>query len=164
MSGRLSLNPIKHLDILGLLMILFAGIGWAKPVPVNPYYYKNPRRDMALVGLAGPAANFATAFVIGRVGMFLLANPAFAGLETFVFYGAYINIILGFFNLVPIPPLDGSKIIAYFIPDRFLNTYWKLEKYGILLVFLLVFIFGRVLWGVLTPLVNLMLGIAGIPV
>lgn len=166
-SGRLSLNPIRHLDMLGSLMILLVGFGWAKPVPVNPNYYKNPRRDMALVGLAGPITNFVTAIILGRLGFFFLTGPLGSSdlapiLGDFLIWIVLINIALGLFNLVPIPPLDGSKVLAYFVPDRLLPAYWQLEKYGILILLLVLFVSGNILWQILTPLMRFVLGVAGL--
>lgn len=168
MSGRLSLNPLKHLDFLGTLMILLVGFGWAKPVPVNPNYYRNPRRGMALVGLAGPFTNFATAIIVGRLGSFVLGFFTGGGLiplllVTFFEMTVIINVILGSFNLVPIPPLDGSKVLAYFIPDHMLRTYWKIEQYGILILLMVLFFFREGLWRMLGPVANFVLNIAGLP-
>ena len=110
-QGRLTLDPRKHLDIYGTLMFLFAGIGWGKPVPVDPVYFKNPKRDSALVALAGPFSNFLLALAIGT-----LAPSTSGSLQHTLLYMVDINIALCAFNLLPIPPLDGSKILGLFIP------------------------------------------------
>jgi len=103
-AGRLTLNPIAHLDPLGTLMIFIAHFGWGKPVPIDPYNFKNPRRDEILVSLAGPASNFILGSLIGFVYLF-------TGYTNYIFYlVAIINFSLGVFNLIPIPPLDGSKV------------------------------------------------------
>jgi len=120
-AGRLTLNPLKHLDPLGFIMILVARIGWAKPVPVNPAYFRNPARDLALTSLAGPLSN---------IGLAIVSGLAFRGLNLFMggtgIWNDYIgpmlaisviiNIALAFFNLIPLPPLDGFAILAYFFP------------------------------------------------
>lgn len=134
-AGRLTLNPLKHLDPLGSLMILLVHFGWGKPMPVDPSYYKNPRRGMMYTAAAGPLTNFAIAAVIGiivRVG-----NITPNGLLSALFiYTAIISVYLGVFNLIPIPPLDGSKVVAAFLPKKILPTYFQLEQYGILIIFL----------------------------
>ncbi len=142
--GRLSLNPLKHLDVMGLLMLLVFHVGWAKPVPVNMYNFKNPKRGMAVTALAGPVSNF----LITLVFMFLFGftyTIVFANYTELGYYllqmlqlTAYISLGLGIFNLIPIPPLDGSKVLLSFISD---SSYYKLmhyERYGMLLMIVLV--------------------------
>lgn len=132
--GRLTLNPLKHLDPIGALCMLLVGFGWAKPVPVNARYYKNPKRGMALTAFAGPAMNLILAFfgviiyrLINRFGYLLIPN----GLLVYVlfllfYYFAYLNIFLAVFNLIPIPPFDGSRIAYVFLPT---NLYFKIMRY-----------------------------------
>lgn len=132
--GRLTLNPLKHLDPIGALCMLVVGFGWAKPVPVNARYYKNPKRGMALTAFAGPAMNLILAFfgviiyrVINHFGYLLIPN----GLLVYVlfllfYYFAYLNIYLAVFNLIPIPPFDGSRIAYVFLPT---NLYFKIMRY-----------------------------------
>lgn len=135
--GRLSFNPIAHVDPVGALCLLLFGFGWAKPVPVNPNRFKNPKKGMAVVALAGPAANI----LAGAVGAFLMNLFFFffgsqfvigSGVVFFVFlflqYYTSINIFLAVFNLVPIPPLDGSKILGAFLPDRVMYNMYKYER------------------------------------
>lgn len=137
--GRLSLNPLKHLDPFGLLALWLIGFGWARPVPVNPAYFKgNRRRGMFLVGLAGPATNFLLAFLT----VLLLATiPALRSgivlrlMETILMY----NVFLGVFNLLPFPPLDGSRVIAYFLPASLAYQMDRLERYGHVILLLLIF-------------------------
>lgn len=130
--GRLSLNPIKHIDWFGLLMLIVVGFGWAKPVPVDMRYFKNPRRDMALVALAGPAMNFLMAFLSTVVIVFLsiFHAPEIIG----DFFGTFltINIGLGIFNLFPIPPLDGSKILGIILPEHIHMQILRYERFGML--------------------------------
>ena len=144
-AGRLTLNPLAHFDILGtivlpLLLLLLPGlmpVGYAKPVPINPYHFKNPRKDIMWVGIAGPAINLAAAL------MFLvLLKTGLPGLiKEFLAAGVTINILLGFFNLLPIPPLDGSRIFASFLPHRLAYKYLKMELAGMFLIFFL-FVIG----------------------
>jgi Zn-dependent protease len=136
--GRLSLNPLHHLDPVGALMLLFFRFGWAKPVPVEPRYFKNPRRDMVLVSAAGVTGNFLTAFVFGMLARFFpqtfLAIPA---LRQFIFLMIVINIGLAVFNLIPIPPLDGSKLLYPMLPPFLLEKYFWLERYGFFVLMIL---------------------------
>ena len=136
--GRLSLNPLHHLDPVGALMLLFFRFGWAKPVPVDPRYFKNPRRDMVLVSAAGVTGNFLTAFVFGMLARFFpqtfLAIPA---LRQFIFLMIVINIGLAVFNLIPIPPLDGSKLLYPMLPPFLLEKYFWLERYGFFVLMIL---------------------------
>ena len=135
-KGRLSLNPIKHLDPIGTIMLIIAGFGWAKPVPVNPYHFKRPERDMVFVGFAGPVANFITAFILAKLFVFSMPPIMIQLLEVTIL----INLALGVFNLIPIPPLDGSKIIPYFLPQAWKQAWWRFEQYGFVVLILLVFI------------------------
>ncbi|MGE5509525.1 MAG: site-2 protease family protein [Chitinophagales bacterium] len=151
-AGRLTLNPLAHLDPLGTLVFLltsllnsFSGgggfvIGWAKPVPVDPRYYRNPRQGLTLVGLAGPGANVLLAVAFGlplRLG--LVAGRGLAGvlLLTFLEWMVFTNAGLAAFNLLPVPPLDGSKILAGILPRRRAALIWQLERYGPFLLMLL---------------------------
>jgi len=121
-AGRLSLNPLKHLDLYGFILFLFAGIGWGKPVPTNAQYFKNPKRDSAIVALAGPISNFILAILLAVPLQMQLS----ASIEELITYIFTINIVLGAFNLIPIPPLDGSKVLAIFLPQR---TYYKYQSF-----------------------------------
>ncbi|WP_321404700.1 site-2 protease family protein [Maridesulfovibrio sp.] len=156
-AGRLTLNPIKHLDPLGTLaLVLTRMIGWAKPVPVNPMYFKNPQRDMMIVALAGPAANMALAVMFSIVVKVILSldvnslSPLMLKvLEPSVMIanaGVIINLALCFFNLLPIPPLDGSKIIAGFLPRETAFKFMSF-RYGFVIVILLAMLglLGRII-------------------
>lgn len=159
-AGRLTLNPLKHLDPLGTLtLILTRMIGWAKPVPINPAYYRNPRRDILYVSLAGPMANFGVMLLFAVI-LKLLAlaahNPGAASWAYFLYpainiamAGIFINAILGVFNLLPIPPLDGSKILACLLPPSLGASFMRLEPYGFLI--LLAFAVAGILEWVLSP-------------
>ena len=116
-ARRLSLNPLRHIDWFGLLMMVTVGFGWAKPVPVDPRYFRRPKQGMALTALAGPVSNF---------------------LLTFLLTTAILSLGLGLFNLIPIPPLDGSKVLFSLLPDRAYNTMLRYERYGMLLLWAVV--------------------------
>ena len=139
--GRITLNPLKSFDLVGTLMILFVGIGWAKPVMINPYNFQNMKRDMALSAAAGPASNFIMSILAALILNFgsSLLGASFMGslLSLFLIYLVFLNIMFGLFNLLPIPPLDGSKIIGGFMPDDMYFKWTQLEKRGF--VFILIF-------------------------
>jgi Zn-dependent protease len=133
--GRLTLNPIKHLDPMGAILMIFTGFGWAKPVPINPNNFRNRKTGFALSALAGPVSNLALAYVSIVILRLLRLSPS-GGAGLFFFYLAVLNIGLGVFNLIPVPPLDGSRIFSLILPEK---QYFKLMKYeGI--CFLLLFI------------------------
>ena len=172
-QGRLTLNPLAHLDPIGsLVLILTRRFGWAKPVPINPNYYKNPRQGMMFVSLAGPGANFFLAALfalIARLVVFFSSSTLYqlqaAGYGSlvqtiFVFFqlAVIINLSLGFFNLLPVPPLDGSKILMGFLPPKFDKYIRKLEgPYGMILLLLLAY--TGILWSIIGPLVNTIYGL-----
>lgn len=152
--GRLTLNPLAHLDPLGLLSLWLVGFGWAKPVPVNPFYFRGDRRrGMFLVGLAGPLSNFLLAFLFLWLYAALPAVRAVSPLGIIVYTTYVYNLLLGVFNLLPVPPLDGSKVLAYFLPSQARYSYAQLERYGPVL--LMILIFSGTLRRVLGPLLNL---------
>lgn len=148
MEGRITLNPIPHLDPIGsillpgimILMSLFGGsffiFGWAKPVPINPYNLNNPKRDMMWVGLSGCAANFGIALVLSLLARILVATPVSLA-AVILFFGVSINLILGFFNLIPIPPLDGSRILTGILPEHYAYTFSRIEPFGFIILFIL---------------------------
>ena len=150
--GRLSLNPVKHLDPIGTLMLFLFGFGWAKPVPVNFNNLNDPRKGLILVSAAGIVANTLLAFI----ALFLLrvVNPVpFGAISTFLIYMAQINIMLAAFNLIPIPPLDGSKILMGFSTPQFQYSLMRLEPYGFFIII------GLLYLGILNPLISLFEGI-----
>ncbi|HKL12214.1 MAG TPA: site-2 protease family protein [Halanaerobiales bacterium] len=172
-NGRLTLNPIAHLDLVGSLVLLITRrIGWAKPVPIDPRYYKNPRKGLMIVGFAGPGSNLILAIIfalifrtvmafasinsVGAIGT-QVSNLQYVILR-FLILAVIVNLSLGFFNLLPIPPLDGSNILRGLIPrnlDKYLN---KLQG-PIGMVLLLVLAYTGILWGMISPFVNFFLGI-----
>ena len=134
--GRLTLNPIKHIDPIGLAMILVIGFGWAKPVPVNMGNFKNPKVGMALTALAGPLSNIILAFIVIFIFVLLPAPQDMTGvfIMQIIVRMALLNVALAIFNMLPIPPLDGSKILFSLLPE---NLYYKLmryERYGMVLL------------------------------
>lgn len=139
---RLSLNPLRHIDWFGLVMMFAAGFGWAKPVPVDPRYFKKPKQGMAITALAGPASNFLLAILaIGISKAIYLYAPYTAAWDMifsfFLYTVAPLSIGLGLFNLLPIPPLDGSKVLAVLLPDRAYIQLMRYERYGMIVLLLL---------------------------
>ena len=164
-SGRLSLNPLRHLDPLGTIMIFLVQFGWAKPVPVNPYQLKNPKKDMLWISAAGPLSNMLLALVSGLLLRMLsdfsatTDRDSMAGvLILMVFLSMKINLALAIFNILPIAPLDGSKILYGLLPPRFGKMIFALERYGPFILIGLI-IFGRatgvsILGGLIWPFVD----------
>lgn len=176
--GRLTLNPIAHIDLFGtillplLLILINSGIifGYAKPVPINPGYFRNYRKGLRYTSLAGPTSNLIFAFTVGLIyGLFyfiffrvtsgqLMSDSL--GYKTFelvsqIFQGAiYINIFLAIFNFIPIPPLDGSKIVASFLPDEVMFRYLSFGRFGFIIIFLFLFLGGRIFWSIISPVFN----------
>lgn len=153
LSGRLTLNPIKHIDVVGtliipglMLMVSNFVFGWAKPVPVDARNLRNPRRDMALVALAGPISNLIMAFFWGLVAKLGLLAEIYGngwfGIPLTYMGGAgiMINVVLGVLNLIPLPPLDGGKVLSSILPPRAAYQYDKIEPYGFLILLVLMFI------------------------
>lgn len=138
--GRLSFNPFHHLDIVGALCMVFFGFGWAQPVMVNPYNFKKPKRDMAIVSLAGPLSNFIAAFLsVALFKLIVVLNFSHLGfaydiIHRFLYIFACLNIGLGTFNLIPIPPLDGSKIVLPLLPKRLYYDIMRYEQFGWLIL------------------------------
>jgi len=148
-AGRLSLNPLRHLDPLGTIMLLFVHIGWAKPVPIDPRNFKNPKNGILLTSLAGPASNMLLAFLFGllyRLWVNLFPSAIYIGgstlhiLAVMFLVTVQINLILAVFNLIPIPPLDGSKILFGLLPSEYDRMFYQLEMMGpFLLIGLIIF-------------------------
>ncbi len=156
--GRLTLNPLKHLDPLGVLAFIIMKIGWAKPVPVDPRYFKNPMKDMIWVSLAGPGANILTAIASAVLAWLIaLLTPLLPGALLFPLIqmlaaSIWINIVLAIFNLLPIPPLDGSKVLVGLLPRRQADLYIKLEPFGFLILLALFYL--GILQEILIPVIG----------
>ncbi len=159
-AGRLTLNPLRHLDPVGSILLPAAAfilgspvmIGWAKPVPVNPSYFRHPLRDMMWVALAGPLTNFVLVLVAILGWMFL------PGLREIFLMVIQINVVLACFNLIPIPPLDGSRVLAFFSPASVRQILFRLEPYGFVIVLILAYlgILNHILLWMLEPLYRLL--------
>ena len=147
-QGRLSLNPLVHLDVLGTLLLFIVHFGWAKPVPVDPRNFRNPKKDMLMVALAGPVSNILTAVAAAVILKAIFENfaaiPPGSGADVAVrmlVWFMYIGIVLAVFNMIPVPPLDGSRVLYGLLPDSLAYRYAKFETYGIFILFAF-FLFG----------------------
>lgn len=142
LMGRITLNPLAHIDLFGMLFLFLFGFGWGKPVPFDPFNLKNPHRDAALISLAGPVSNFITAILsVIVLKLFMLFE-----LELLVFIGQVLlmplisfNLLLGVFNLIPVAPLDGFKVVGGILPEDRAREWYQLEKYGIFFLLALLF-------------------------
>jgi len=161
-QGRLTLNPLAHLDPIGTILLFIARFGWAKPVQVDPRNFQNPQRGMMIVAAAGPASNLALALIFGIIYQFMQGAPPETRtgviLQFIISYSVVINLVLAFFNLLPIPPLDGSKIIRAFLPETFLPAFSRLESFGPFLL-LGIIVLGQyfniaIVWTIIGPFVS----------
>ncbi|MBP3381447.1 MAG: site-2 protease family protein [Clostridia bacterium] len=144
-QGRLKFNPLRHLDLFGTIMLVLFGVGYAKPVPVNPYNFRNRKRDMALTALAGPLSNIVLAVIavaIFRVCVFFVTDTALLSYLYLILIDVFasVNIGLAVFNLLPIPPLDGSRIFGFFLPDRWVDVMEQYSRQISMVVMLLLFV------------------------
>ena len=163
---RLSLNPLRHIDWLGLFLMFTVGFGWAKPVPVDPRYFRSPKKGMAITALAGPVSNLVLAviaiFISKVIYLYVPYSQAADSVFSFFLYTlAPLSVGLGVFNLIPIPPLVGSKVLGALLPDRMYFTLMRYERYGMILLLVLSFVgvggsaIGQVIFQVYAGLVNL---------
>ena len=170
--GRLTLNPIKHLDLFGTIMFFYVGIGWAKPVPVNFNNLRHPKRDMIWVAAAGPITNFALALLSALALRLLayLANgvPDGSPIAEVIFpvtlmlaFSVYVNLLLAMFNLIPVPPLDGGRVAVGLLPQRLSMALARVERFGMIIIIVLVFftnVYSSVILPALSFAVNLLAG------
>ena len=167
MLGRLTINPLKHLDPIGTLAILLTGMfGWAKPVPVNPSNFKNPAKAMMWVALAGPATNLCLAaifaiiaklMIIGLGAFVLRSSPLLGPIFIMVNIGIVLNVALGIFNMIPIPPLDGSKVLMNVLPYERAMAFSRIEPYGFII--LMALMFTGILHRVMGPIIDITVGL-----
>src|SRR3990167_5487251 len=162
-AGRLTLNPLSHIDLLGFLMLIIVGFGWGRPVPFNPFAIKNKKLGPTLVGLAGPLANLISVIIFALILRFIILSTDLGQqnlLFQFVVSLIQVNLVLMVFNLIPIPPLDGSKILYSLLPYSQQNVIFFLERYGPYLLLALVFLGGSLLSTVFIYLYQLVIGLA----
>lgn len=170
-SGRLSINPIAHFDLIGFLCMLFFHFGWAKPVPINPDNFRDRKKGIIFVSLAGPVSNLLMAIISAIVLGFakkllfvntLIVNPATAtaisALLLMLYYCVQLNIGLMIFNLIPIPPLDGSKVLMEFLPGRIRYKIYQYERYSFLVLILIIYT------GILDPILNFLTTVISAPI
>jgi Zn-dependent protease len=158
-AGRVTLNPVAHLDPLGTIMLFLVRFGWGKPVPINPNNFKNPRLGSSLTAVAGPTSNFLLANLLALIYK-ISEVPATSALGTFILLTIYLNLILMVFNLLPIPPLDGSKFFALFFPAM---ENKKFEMYGPFILIVLV-LTGFVSTFYFIPISQLLINLLGVPI
>jgi Zn-dependent protease len=150
--GRLSLNPLDHLDPIGTLMLIIFRFGWAKPVPINPYNFRDYKKGTVIVALAGPLSNFALALVSSLVAR-LVIPFGFSYLNIFIDTLIFINIALAIFNLIPIPPLDGSRLLILVVPPRYEYILGWLERYGFFIIIFIIAFTPLISW-IVEPIAN----------
>lgn len=157
LQGRISLNPARHLDIYGSLFMILAGFGWGKPVEFDPFNLREPRRDAAIISFAGPLSNIIMAVVTGAISWALVTFAALPSLVmTILYLFIYTNISLAIFNLIPIHPLDGFKIVGGLLPRDKAHEWYSLERYGIIFLLLLIVPIGKnsMVGLIIRPVVN----------
>lgn len=154
-EGRLTLNPVAHLDPIGLIMLWLFKFGWAKPVPIDPRYFKNGRQGMLMVSFAGPVSNLLLAFASALLmGILIKLNLLSGGLLQVLRYTYIYNLIFAVFNLIPIPPLDGSKVLMSLLPGRQAYALERIEPYGSFILIALVYL--NIINSITSPIINLL--------
>ncbi len=161
LAGRLTLHPAAHLDPIGTLLLFFVGFGWGKPVPFDPFNLRNPKKDAAVISFAGPLSNLIMAVIASLIFKFLDILPVFipAIIGNILVQFIYFNVILAIFNLIPVHPLDGFKVVAGLLPKKFYHDWLALEPFGMIFLILLIFPFfgGSPVFTVISPIVNFLL-------
>ncbi len=153
-DGRLSFNPFRHIDFIGFFSLIVFGFGWAKPVNIDPSNYKNPIKDTTVVAAAGPISNFLMAFIGTLLCAFVIKNyPSIYLIKLTKLFVSY-NVVLGVFNLFPIPPLDGSKILAGILPTSMYDKFLSLERFGFIIIFGLLIFYPNIFDIVTEPVLN----------
>lgn len=153
LQGRVSLNPLRHLDPVGTVCMLLFGFGWGRPVPISVLNFKNPKRDSAIVAIMGPLSNLALACIFGLIfGIVLPLLPAYGVVYMLLYYAVYLNCVLCVFNLLPLAPMDGSRILSLILPDRWYYKLIKYERVFFLVLVVLMFI------GVFSPVISFLAG------
>lgn len=155
-AGRLTLNPLAHVDPVGLLAMLVFRIGWAKGVPINPVYFEHRKRDTMIVSIAGILTNFFIAIIASIIFRFAFIQNSY--LYQFLFILAYVNVMLGVFNLMPFPPLDGSKILFSLLPNKIEYFFMKYERYFYIILMILIFTnrISIIIWPIVTKIVEVL--------
>ncbi len=170
MRGRLTLNPIAHLDILGTILMFIVGFGWAKPVPIDPRNFKDPKKDTILVAIAGPLSNLAMALAAGLALRFMIPKMVSGEISSEGIYSVIAIILiltlvygiaLAVFNMIPIPPLDGSRVLYGILPNRYAYAYSRFEPYGVFFLFALFIFGGGIFKYLLVPLSYLSVMLSG---
>ena len=156
LAGRLTLNPLSHIDPIGLFMLFLVRFGWAKPVPINPYNFADPRSGSLFVSLAGPVSNFLFAWILAIIYRTLPLPLGEIG-AAIVTYTIWINLALAVFNLIPVPPLDGSHILEFFLPAHQLDWMYRLRQYGFIILVMIVFFGQPILFAVIDTLYRLLI-------
>lgn len=157
LAGRLTLNPLAHLDPVGSILLLLAGFGWGKPVPVDPFNLRDPKRDNALISFAGPLSNLLIALIFSIFIRITGFNMLTEALSLFI----YFNVLLAIFNLIPIHPLDGFSVVAGLMPKKYYHDWLSLQSYGMIFLIFLIFPFfgGSPISAIISPVVNLILSL-----